>query len=61
VVAVALAATRTGHGSILGEGVAELSAALARRPGRVSAVGARLPSVVHEVLDRRASRYPGAD
>jgi methanogenic corrinoid protein MtbC1 len=61
VVAVALSATRTGHGSILGDGVAELSVALARRPGPVSAVGARLPAVVHEVLDRRAPGYLGAD
>ena len=61
VVAVALAAARTSHGTILGEGVSELSAALARRPGPVSAVGARLPSVVHEVLDRPSSGCPDPD
>ena len=50
VVAVALAAARTGHGSILADGVAELSASLGRRPSPVSAVAARLPGVVHAEL-----------
>lgn len=45
-VAVALAAARTGHGSILVDGVTELAASLGRRPTPVSAVAARLPDVV---------------
>jgi hypothetical protein len=58
VVAVALAAARTGHGSILGDGVAQLAADLGRRPAPVSAVAARLPTVVLGVLDRPVSGIP---
>jgi hypothetical protein len=52
VVALALAAARTGHASILDEGVVELVAVLTERPEPPSAIAARLPVAAHAVVDR---------
>lgn len=52
VVALALAAARTGHVSILDEGVGELVAVLSQRPEAMSAIAVRLPAAVHTVVDR---------
>jgi methanogenic corrinoid protein MtbC1 len=52
VVALALAAARTGHASILDEGVVELVAVLTERPEPTSAIAARLPVAAHAVVDR---------
>lgn len=61
VVAVALAAARTGHRSILDDGIAELAAPLGRRRQPMSAVAARLPAAVHAALAPRLSGYPGRE
>ena len=52
VVALALAAARTGHASILDEGVGELVAVLSKRPEAMSAIAVRLPAAAHTVVDR---------
>jgi len=52
VVAVALAAARTGHAAILDDGVDELVAVLTKRPEPMSAIAARLPAAAHAVVDR---------
>ena len=52
VAAMALAAARTGHASILDDGVAELVAVLTERPEPVPSVVAQLPAAAHAVLDR---------
>jgi hypothetical protein len=51
-VALALAAARTGHVSILDEGVSELVAVLSQRPEAMSAIAVRQPAAVHTVVDR---------
>ena len=50
--ALALAAARTGHASILDEGVGELVAVLSKRPEAMSAIAVRLPAAAHTVVDR---------
>jgi methanogenic corrinoid protein MtbC1 len=52
IAAVALASARTGHASILDDGVGELVAVLNARPEPLCGVAARLPGAAHAVVDR---------
>lgn len=52
VAAVALAGARTGHASILEDGIGELVSVLGTRPEPLGAVAARLPDAAHAIVDR---------